>query len=474
MAYGFIGLGKFMEIFLPWDVVQPYIPFNIPAQYVPHFYGVIFTFFAAFYSILGGMHSLVINDVIKYSIMTISCIAIAIIAMLHLKGNTLHVPNGWLSPFFGKELNLNWQNIIPAADKKIEDDGFSLFGIFFMMMAFKGIIASLTGPAPNYDMQKVLSTHSPADAAKMTGFVSIFLYPVRYSMIAGLAVLALLHYNQLGLSSTGATDFEKILPASINTFLPAGILGLALASLLGAFMGTFSGTLNAAQAYIVNDIYLKHTKKKVTQKKIVAVTYAVGFLILLVSVALGFFVQNVNSALQWITSSLYGGYIAANVLKWFWWRFNAHGFFWGMMSGIVSALLLPYLKVAFPGFFFNLDLYNWPLLFLISIIGCIVGTYTAPATDMQLLKKFYTDVRPWGFWKPVYKEAVASTPTLKPNKNFGFDMMNVTLGIIGQCCLALLPIYIILWMGWPAMITAALLLVILIVLRKTWWEKLSD
>lgn len=79
-----------------------------------------------------------------------------------------------------------------------------------MMMLFKGIFASLAGPAPNYDMQKVLSTRSPKEASKMTGFVSIILLPVRYSMVIGLTILALLYYNQLNLSAPGGgTDFEK-------------------------------------------------------------------------------------------------------------------------------------------------------------------------------------------------------------------------------------------------------------------------
>jgi Na+/proline symporter len=259
LAYGFIGLGKFVQIFIPWDMVKAYVPFHVAEHYVPHFYGIIVTLFAMFYSIIGGMHSIVLGDFIKYVVMTIGCIAIGVIAMQHLQGQRLNVPEGWMNPFFGWKLNLNWSGILEDANRKIADDGFSLFGLFFMMMLMKGVFASLAGPAPNYDMQKILSTRSPKEASKMTGFVSIFLLPVRYSMITGLTVLALLYYNQLHLAAPGGvTDFETILPATINTFLPVGILGIVLAGLLGAFMGTFSGTLNAAQAYIVNDIYLKH------------------------------------------------------------------------------------------------------------------------------------------------------------------------------------------------------------------------
>ncbi len=38
MAYGFIGLGKFIEIFVPWDLIKGYIPFDVAPQYVPHIY----------------------------------------------------------------------------------------------------------------------------------------------------------------------------------------------------------------------------------------------------------------------------------------------------------------------------------------------------------------------------------------------------------------------------------------------------
>ena len=213
LVYGFVGLGKFIEIFVPWEMVKDYVPFAIAPEFVGHFYGIIFTLFAMFYSIIGGMHSIVLGDVIKYCIMTVACISIAVIAMIHLHkdGQTLAVPEGWINPFFGWKLDLEWKNIIPEVNKKINDDGFGLFGIFFMMMLFKGLFASLAGPAPNYDMQKVLSTRSPKEASKMNGFVSIILLPIRYSMVIGLTVLGLLYYNQMNLQGAdGAVDFEKI------------------------------------------------------------------------------------------------------------------------------------------------------------------------------------------------------------------------------------------------------------------------
>ena len=267
---------------------------------------------------------------------------------------------------------------------------------------------------------------------------------------------------------TGGTDFERVLPAAINNFLPVGILGLVLTGLLGAFMGTFSGTLNAAQAYIVNDIYLKYVNPTASTKKIIGMNYLTGVVVVAVGVILGFFAKDVNSILQWIVSGLYGGYIAANVLKWYWWRFNANGFFYGMLTGIAGALVFSRL---FDGVEF---LYYFPVLFVLSIAGCLIGTYTAPPTNMEILKQFYSTVRPWGFWKPVYQQVVLENSAFEPNKRFKLDMFNVVLGIIAQCCLTILPMYIVLWLKLPLLITIIILVIIVLILKRTWWNKLEN
>lgn len=468
LAYGFVGLGKFVEIFVPWEAVQPYVPFTISGQYVPHFYGILFTLFAVFYAVMGGMTSVVWADVLKYLIMSVAALTIAVIAYQNLAGKQLPVPDGWHHPFFGWRLQLDWSNIISEVNDKIKNDGFSLFGVFFMMMVFKGILASLAGPAPNYDMQKILSTRSPKEASMMSGIVSVVLIPVRYAMIIGFAVLALLYYNQLNLETAGAIDFEKILPSAISNFVPVGLTGLLLAGLLAAFMGTFAGTLNAAQAYMVNDIYLKYMRPQASNRSIAGMNYLSGILVTLVSIVLGLFAKDVNSILQWIVSALYGGYVAANVLKWHWWRFNGSGFFWGMLAGIIPALIFPHI---FPG---TLGLYYFPLIFLISVAGCIAGTYAAPATDMATLKHFYRTVRPWGYWKPVHDLVVAEDPSFRANKRFGTDMLNVALGICAQICLTLLPVYAVLSMKLPLAVTIIILLAVCLVLRNTWWKRLDE
>ncbi|GAA4281937.1 sodium:solute symporter family protein [Gaetbulibacter aestuarii] len=468
LAYGFIGLGKFVEIFIPWEVASKYVPFSIAPQFVPHFYGIIFTCFAVFYSLLGGMSGIVWADVIQFAIMTISAVVIGYLGFVAVGNYGLNVPEGWLSPFFGWELNLDWAHIIPEVNQKIREDGFSLFTVFFMMMVFKGILVSIAGPAPNYDMQKILSTKSPAEASKMSGFVSVILMPVRYLMIAGFGALALIFYEKMDLMNTaGNIDFELILPNAIKEFVPVGLLGLLLAGLISAFMSTFAGTLNAAQAYIVNDIYLKYKNKNASSKQIKNMNYIMGILVVIISIIIGLFAKDVNSVLQWIVSVLYGSYVGANILKWHWWRFNGEGFFWGMVSGLIAAAIIPEL---FPEV---LSLYLFPLLLLISVIGSVLGTYSAPPTEEKVLKTFYINVRPWGFWKPVHDKIIAEGTVIKKNTDFGIDMFNVVIGVIAQTALVILPMYLIFRQTIPLFVTLAVTIICLILLKKYWWNSLN-
>jgi Na+/proline symporter len=466
-AYAFVGLGKFIQIFLPWETVSPYVPFDVPAQYVPHVYGLAFTIVAVFYTVLGGMRSIVLADLIQYIIMTVSAVIIAGIAMRELSTHALVVPDGWQSPFFGWRLGLDWSALIADVNNKITSDQFSLFTIVMMLMLFKGIGASAAGPAPNYDMQKILSTRSPREAALMSGFVSMVLFPVRYLMVVGFAVLGLLYYDRLNLVVAGKVDFEQILPSAISEFAPVGLIGCLLAGLLAAFLGTFSGTLNAAQAYVVNDLYLKYVRPDASNRRLVLINYAVGVIIVAVSVVLGIFAQDVNSLLQWIVSGLYGSYVAANILKWYWWRFNGYGYFWGMVAGLIPALILPKL---FPN---TLALYLFPALFVLSLLGCLIGTYATEPTDEKTLIAFYRSVRPWGFWGPIRRKTLAMDPSFQENRNFGRDMFNVVVGTIWQTSLVLLPMYVVL-MNWRAAgIALGVVVVTSAILKKTWYDLLG-
>ena len=325
----------------------------------------------------------------------------------------------------------------------------------------------MAGPAPNYDMQKILACKTPKEAALMSGSVPVILLIPRYLMIMGFAVLAIVFFSEDFRAMGSSVDFETILPRAIGQFVPTGLAGLLLAGLLAAFMSTFASTVNAAPAYLVNDVYLKYINPKASAKIQIRASYIISVLVVVVSTVIGFFVLNINSVLQWIVSALYGGYIAANLLKWHWWRFNGTGYFWGMLVGILAAMIVPYF---FPD---TLPLYYFPVLMSVSFIGCIAGTLLSEPTDEKTLINFYIRVRPWGLWGPVAKKAIAKYPQVKTNKNFKRDMFNVAIGILWQSCLTIIPMYIVIKEGFPLLTSVLILIITTLILKKNWYDKMD-
>lgn len=477
LVYAFVGIGKFVELFVPWELVHPYIGLDIAPHQVPNLYAVIITSLVTFYVVMGGMPGIVWTDVLQFSIMAVASLFIAVLAMMLVTPAQLAAatPAGWMSPFFGWHLGLDWTGILPPVQEKIGRDGFELFTALFMMMIFSGILKSAAGPAPSYDMQRILATRTPRDAARLTGFVSVVLMPIRYLMITGFTVLALVYMDRLDLVSPAGVDFENILPAAIRAFAPPGMLGLIITGLLAAFMATFASSLNAAPMYVVNDIYRRYINPGASQRRLVRLSYGVSISIVLVSMGIGLFVSSINDALQWIVSGLWGGYTVSNVIKWYWWRFNGQGYFAGMLAGIACSLSFPYLFApVLPNLGSLLPLYLFPLIIAVSGVAAIMATLATPATDMEILKRFYAQVRPWGFWGPVQRALQADNPAITPNRDFRRDLFNVVVGTALQTALVAVPVFLVVknWGG----LALALMGVAAggAILWRTWYRRLSD
>jgi solute:Na+ symporter, SSS family len=485
LSYGFKGIGKFTASFLPPLITNIETLAKHP-QINENLYALILMGITTFYVVKGGMFSVVITEVLQYAILTIAALAIGIIAISHVSPEMLNsvVPEGWKSVGFGWHLGLDWNNISSTASPKlhafsnwIAGDGYEMFGFFFVMMLFKGVFLSAAGPAPNYDMQRVLSTKSPSEAAKMSSLVNVVLNPSRYFMVAGLTVLALVHFDKLYTGSLTNPDFESILPQVLASFVPVGLLGFLMAGLLAAFMSNFAATVNAAPAYIVNDIYKRYINPNASDKKYVKLSYLTSFLVVVVGVSIGFMITSINGVVLWITSALWGGYTAANVLKWYWWRFNGFGYFWGMVAGLAASLIMPFFSHTSLSMFpiaHNFNMNAFPIIFGFSILGCLLGTLLTKPEDDETLKKFYKQVRPWGFWKPIHKLVVAEDPAFEGNKDFKKDMSNVVVGIIWQTSLVAFPVFLVLREWTSFFVAIAIVAVTSVFLKFNWWNKLKD
>jgi SSS family solute:Na+ symporter len=463
IAYAFAGIGKFSRIFLPWDLSADT-------------YAMLLMLITAVYVILGGMLSVIITDLAQFAIMAACSFAIAWIAVSAISLDELNaiVPDGWYSLLVQSQLNLDWTKTIPQIANNVAEDGYSMFGLFFMAMVCKGILVSIAGPAPNYDMQRILAARTPREACLMSGVVSVALVP-RWFMIGAIALIgAVMVSRQLGDAqlaeqwvNKGKIDLEMLLPLVIRDYIPAGLLGVLLAGLLAAFMSTFSATLNAGAAYLVNDVYKRYFVKGATHRHYVGVSYAGTFVILVCGVLLGMKAASVNQVTQIIVNGLFGGYAAPNVLKWYWWRFNGHGYFWGMLAGMLVAgaqtLLAPEWHT----------LAWFPVVLVAATLASVLGSYASEPDDAETLKSFYRNVRPWGLWRPVYEQVVAEDSRFEQNRNIWRDTFNVVIAIVWQFQLVTIPLFLV-FQRWAALwVCIGILAVTTVVLKYSWYDRLE-
>jgi Na+/proline symporter len=452
-GYAFVGLAKFADVFLP-DVLSPSA------------YALIIVGVTTLYTVVGGLYSVVLTDVIQFFIMVFCSVTLGYIAMQQVSPEVLAaaVPAGWEDISFGWMLDLDWSQLLPAADERIHEDGYTMFGAFFMMMLFKGVLVSMAGPAPNYDMQRILAAKNAREACLMSSLVTVVLFTPRYLMVAGITVLALILYGRHG-AVTGPIDLEQVLPMVIRESVPVGMRGLLIAGLMAAFMSTFAGTINAAAAYLVNDVYKRYYRPEANEREYINASYISSFALVAAGCAAGYFISSVDEATQWIVSALWGGYAAANVLKWHWWRLNGFGYFTGMIAGLAGALIL----LAFP----HIKLLTaFPILLLVSMIGSVAGSLLTKPEEEDVLVEFYTRTRPWGWWGPIHRAAVRRDPSLQANRDFGWDALNIVIGVVWQTAFVVLPIYAVIH-HWTAMyVCLATIVVTSAILKRTWYDRL--
>jgi Na+/proline symporter len=456
LAYAFQGIGKFSAIFLPWGLTA-------------NEYAIIFMGVTTIYTLLGGMYSVVITDLMQFLLMCVASIIVGGIALARVSPETLEavVPRGWLDLSFGWHLSLDWSTLLPAVNDRISADGYSLFFLFVAMIVFKGILNSMAGPIPTYDMQRMLAARTPKEAGLMSGIVSIVLIP-RWVLVTAVAVLGVVFFGPEVNGMGRNVDFELVLPHVIHRFIPAGLSGLLLAGLLAAFMSTFDSTVNCGAAYLVNDVYRKYIHPRGTNRRYLFASYAASLLLVALGVAFGLYPNSINAITEWIVFGLAGGYTAPNILRWHWWRFNGYGYFAGMMSGVLFA-------ITFGMLFPEISAVNsFPLILSLSALTSVGTSLLTRPDDEATLKQFYRQVRPWGFWGPVHQQVLSDDPGFTTNARPARDLTNVAIGIIWQTSLVLIPVLLLVFRWTSMWIAVVVALTTTFILKRTWYDRLEE
>jgi solute:Na+ symporter, SSS family len=188
------------------------------------------------------------------------------------------------------------------------------------------------------------------------------------------------------------------------TFLPTGLLGLVVASLIAAFMSTISTHLNWGSSYVVNDFYKRFINPQADEKKQVLAgrISTVGLMILTGLLAL--LLSNALQAFQ-ILLQVGAGTGLLFILRWFWWRINPYSELTAMGVSFFVAFYLSMIHThtGLPSLSAHLQL----LLGVgITTVSWISVTLLTSPSDKKTLLSFCRLVKPGGpGWKKVVENA---------------------------------------------------------------------
>ena len=201
------------------------------------------------------------------------------------------------------------------------------------------------------------------------------------------------------------TNSERAYVVMMVRYLPVGLLGLVVASLLAAFMSTIDTHVNLASSFFVNDIYRRFLVRSAPASHYVWVARGASVVVLGLASLIAWQADSIKDMFTFFLAFL-GGVGPIYVLRWLWWRVRASTEIAAMLASSVSAVALTFLDVEWrlgplsPGG----ELTDGGRLILVVLISLTVALFSlalTPAPDPRSLVEFYRRVRPMGFWRPV-------------------------------------------------------------------------
>ncbi|MBU0581149.1 MAG: Na+:solute symporter [Candidatus Margulisbacteria bacterium] len=345
---------------------------------------VLILFFVMVYCSLGGIRSVILTDIFQFVLAMGSSILFSIIALKHV-GGILPLIQGLSNSGFTKNLNFfpSFSGLFP----------FQLFCIWIFGTWWIQHFADGGG----YVAQRISCSRSEKDASLGTLWFAIanFVFRSWPWIIVGLVILI----YPFGTSSSAllATDPELGYPMLMRELLPSGLLGLVFASLLAAFMSTVDTHLNWGASYLINDLYQKLRPKAKTPELIWISRLSVIILAIL-AIIMSTHITSIAAAWKYVLA-LGAGLGFATLARWFWWRVNAYTEIAGMITALLSCLIIPWLIPSITSDY--LMLYS---AFISTIICLIVILYTTNNKKQKHLVSFIKQIKPLGFWGNYYSK----------------------------------------------------------------------
>ncbi len=374
------------------------------------------------YSMLGGLRGVIITDFLQFAVAMFGSVMAAIIA--------LRQPEvGGLSGLLQHENVRHSLSLLPDFH-----DPKSFIPIFIIPLAIQWWSVWYPGSEPGgggYIAQRMLSAKAESHAVGATLFFNAAHYALRPWPWILVALCSMVVFPDLASLQNAFPHIKESVikndlayPAML-TFLPKGLLGLVVASLIAAYMSTISTHLNWGSSYVVNDVWKRFLNPHATEKELVNVGRISTAALMIVSAGVALLLENAFQAFG-ILLQIGAGTGLLFILRWFWWRINA---FSELTAMIVSFLVAVYFTFIHNRFFEG-SLPDWAPLCIgvgITTLSWIGVTLVTRPADEETLRSFYRLVKPGGpGWHSVVRRARAQKDAIDD----GEGEWNVPAGLL--------------------------------------------
>ena len=380
------------------------------------------------YTSLGGLRGVIFTDFVQFIMAMVGLIWAAIIIV--------NLPEvGGLSNMLTHENVADKLSFVPDfSDPK------QLIPLFIIPLAVQWWSVWYPGAEPGgggYIVQRVLSAKDENHAVGATLLFNLAHYALRPWPWILIALASLIVFPDLDAIAQAFPNVNEnfirhdlAFPAML-TYLPSGLIGLVIASLIAAYMSTISTQLNWGSSYIVNDFYVRFINPDASEERQVLVgrisTVVLMILSALVALALSNALQAFNILLQ-----IGAGTGLLFILRWFWWRINAYS---ELAAMVISFLVAVYFEFFGPE---GMDDYLKLVLGVaITTVGWLTVTFLTPPTDQKTLINFYDLIRPHSMgWKAVLLKVEGRRTKVEGGMEKGENDGSSSLGLEIACMIA--------------------------------------
>ncbi len=351
------------------------------------------------YSAIGGLKGIILTDFFQFVIAMIGTIWAAYV-IVNL-------------PEIGGLANLvSHENVVDKLDFLPDfNNTEAMVSLLIIPLAVQWWAAYYPGAEPGgggYIVQRMLAAKDEKNAVTATLFFNIAHYALRPWPWIIIALCSLVIFPDI---ASIKAAFPNVDPSIVNddlaysamlTYLPKGLIGLVIASLIAAFMSTLSTHLNWGSSYIVNDFYKRFVDPGVSEKKMVLIGRLSTILLMVIAATLALFLNNAKEAFGLIVL-MGAGTGLLFILRWFWWRINAYSEIAAMVISLLVAITFKFIlpKGTLDG---HIELI---LSVIITTIGWVGVTLMTKPVDNRTLVDFYKLIKPHSYgWKPVVEHGI--------------------------------------------------------------------